>query len=111
MRKNVHPERPRLEEHSDPPAGTEGTGEGQPVAKEMGEALAPATIALATGGVVLAVAVAWGAAEAAVAVGAAYLVYSAITMRGDLSGPLAVRLLTGVLRRQPAEAPVKPRAE
>jgi hypothetical protein len=37
-------------------------------------------------------------------VGAGYLVYSAITARGDLAGSLAVRLLTGVLRRKDEDA-------
>jgi hypothetical protein len=60
--------------------------------------LVPAALAVGAGGVVLVIAIAWGAAEAAVAVGAGYLVYSAITARGDLSGMLAVRLLTGALR-------------
>jgi hypothetical protein len=66
----------------------------------LGVSVVPAALALGAGGVVLAVAIAWGAAEAAVAVGAGYLVYSAITARGDLAGSLAVRLLTGVLRRK-----------
>jgi hypothetical protein len=66
--------------------------------------LVPAALALGAGGVVLAVAIAWGAAEAAVAVGAGYLVYSAIAARGDLAGSLAVRLLTGVLRRKEEDA-------
>jgi hypothetical protein len=61
--------------------------------------LVPSLVAAAAGGGILAIAVICGAAEAAVAVGAAYLVYSALTARGDLSGTLAVRLLTAVFRR------------
>ncbi len=70
----------------------------------LGEAVVLATVAVAAGGVILAVAVTWGAAEAAVGVGAAYLVYNAITARGDLSGTLAVRLLAGAFRPPPAAA-------
>jgi hypothetical protein len=62
-------------------------------------ALALGAAALAAGGVVLAVAVTWGAAEAAVGVGAAYLVYTALTdQQKNLAGLLAVRLVGGFHR-------------
>ncbi len=60
--------------------------------------------AVTAGGVVLVVAVAWGAAEAAVGVGAAYLVYNAMVGGPDVSGALAVRLLT--MFRAPPAPPV-----
>ena len=94
------PARAGLEENpSAPPA----PGEGKSVATRVGEILVPGLIAVAAGGGILAIAVACGPAEAAVGVGAAYLVYTALTAGGDLSGNLAIRLLTGVLRRPPAE--------
>jgi hypothetical protein len=78
-----------------PPSSPEAPTE----APRLREALVPVAIALAAGGVVLTVAVAAGAAEAAVSVGAVYLVFSALTRRRDLSDPLVVRLLTGMLGR------------
>ena len=86
-----------------PPSAAEATGSGASTIMPLGEAVVLATVAVAAGGVILAVAVTWGAAEAAVSVGAAYLVYSAITSRGDLSGSVAVRLLTGVFRSAAVE--------
>jgi len=79
------------------PAPPETPG-GPPPPALLRDGLVLGACALTAGGVVLAVAIAWGAAEAAVGVGAAYLVYNALAARGDLSGALAVRLLTGMFR-------------
>jgi hypothetical protein len=94
----------------EPPPAPPAPGETPSVAARLDEILVPGLLAVAAGGGILAIAVAWGAAEAAVGVGAAYLVYSAIVARGDLSGSLAVRLLTGVLRRPPADGTTPSRA-
>ena len=96
------PVAPRLEEHESAPSAT---GADKSVTALLGAALVPAALALTAGGAVLVVAVAWGAAEAAVGVGAAYLVYSAVAGSGDLSGLLAVRLLTGALSRRSVATP------
>ncbi len=109
MRRNDGPSTPRREAPANPPSPPE-----TPPADTttlLGDLVIPGTIAVAAGGIILATAITWGAAEAAVGVGAAYLVYSAITGRGDLSGTLAVRLLTGVLRRLPAETEAGPGVE
>jgi hypothetical protein len=87
--------------NNDDPVGDPAAPPSVPEAPRLREALVPAAIALAAGGVVLTVAVAAGAAEAAVSVGAVYLVFSALTRRRDLSDPLVVRLLTGMLGRPP----------
>lgn len=85
----------------------------QPVGMRAGIAVAMAAVAVTAGGVVLAAAVAWGAAEAAVGVGAAYLVYTALTdQKNNLAGLLAVRLVGG-FRRPPeaSEGPGEPRLD
>jgi hypothetical protein len=111
MRNTDDPVEPRSEEHADPLSAPAAAGAGTSVTASLGEALVPAALAVTAGGVVLVVAVAFGAAEAAVGVGAAYLVYSAVVGRGDLSGLLAVRFLTGALRRPPAANPSGPSAD
>jgi hypothetical protein len=87
-----------LEDHPSPSPAPSGAPSAAPSTAEI---LVPGLVAVAAGGGILAIAVVCGAAEAAVAVGAAYLVYSALAARGDLSGSLAVRLLTGAFRRPP----------
>lgn len=102
----------RLEAIGDPPppSADAASADGPSVGARVGVALAVATVAVAAGGAILAAAVAWGAAEAAVGVGAAYLVYTAITdQRGDLASLLAVRLIGGFRRPPPAsEGPGEP---
>ena len=92
---------------------TEG-GE-QPAGVRVGIAIALAAVAVTAGGIVLAAAVTWGAAEAAVGVGAAYLVYSSLTeQKNNLAGLLAVRLVGGFRRPPPApvdEGPGEPTLE
>jgi hypothetical protein len=102
--------RPRGDAPARAPSASEGS-ELPPAAPLGAVLLLPAAVALGASGVVLAVAITWGAAEAAVAVGAGYLVYSAINGRSDLGGTLAVRLLTGVLRRQPSVPEGEPPVE
>ncbi len=84
-----------------PPAPTDATPE--VTGTRVRNALLLGAFAVTAGGAVLVVAVTWGAAEAAVGVGAAYLVYNAMTGGGDVSGALAVRLLT--MLRRPTAAP------
>jgi hypothetical protein len=110
MANNDNPVGPRFDEHESPPSAPEPPADGRPVGTILRDALVPAAIAVTAGGVILVVAIAWGAAEAAVGVGAAYLVYSAATGRTDLSGALAVRLLTSALRSQPTPIVGAPRA-
>jgi len=95
MRDADRPMRPAFE---DPPSPAE---EGKDAGLGLGEAMLLGAFAVTAGGVVLAIAITWGAAEAAVGVGASYLVYSALAGRADQSGTLAVRLLTGAFRRHP----------
>jgi hypothetical protein len=99
MRRNDRPGTPRLEAPANPPSTTETSPE------DSTSLLVPAAVAVVAGGAVLAAAIAFGAAEAAVGVGAAYLVYSAILARTDLSGNVAVRLVTGALFRPPPSRP------
>jgi hypothetical protein len=63
------------------------SGDGESVALRIGVAvLLPAVVALGGGAGIVAAAVAWGAAEAAVGVGAAYLLYATLTGKtGDLT--------------------------
>ncbi len=92
------------DENANPPSVPAPSGVEKPVAAPLGEVLLSAAVAVTAGGVVLVVAIVSGAAEAAVSVAAAYLVYSAVVERTDLSGALAVRLLTAALRRPPARS-------
>ena len=112
MHENDTPVEARLEALGDPapPPADAVNADGPSVAARVGVALAVATVAVAAGGAILAAAVTWGAAEAAVGVGAAYLVYTAITdQKGNLSGLLAVRLIGGFRRPPPAsEEPGEP---
>ena len=88
---------------NDHPGASPADAGGQPVIKNVGVALALGAAAVAAGGVVLVVAVTWGAAEAAVGVGAAFLVYTALTdQQKSLAGLLAVRLIGGFRRPPPA---------
>ncbi len=90
---------------------TETPAEKEPLGIRIGEILVPGIVAVGVGVGIVAVAVTWGAAEAAVGVGAAYLVYAAITSNENLSGSLAVRLLTAVFRRPPPEGAPAPRTD
>jgi hypothetical protein len=101
---------PRHDEPANPPSAPEPSGAGKPAGAPLGLALLPAAVAVSAGGVILAVAIVWGAAEAAVGVAAAYLVYSAVVEHTDLSGPLAVRLLTAMKRPSPPSA-AEPRVD
>jgi hypothetical protein len=80
-------------------------GEGQPIGVRIGIGLAVAAIAVGAGAGILAAAVTWGAAEAAVGVGAAFLVYASITgQTSNLPNLLAVRLIGGFRRASPGPA-------
>ena len=104
MRERKHPATPMLEEEGSPPEPpAPSSPEEHPSA--AGYAV-PAAIALGFGGAVLAAAVAWGAAEAAVGVLSAYLVYDLVTGRGKANN----LVLSGISRiatvlRGPGAAP------
>jgi hypothetical protein len=89
------------------PAGTAdaANGDGQPIEVRIGLGIAVAVIAVGAGAGILAAAVTWGAAEAAVGVTAAFLVYTSITgQTSNLPNLLAVRLIGGFRRPSPEPA-------
>jgi hypothetical protein len=87
--------------------GDTANGEVQPIGVRIGIGLALAAIAVGAGAGILAAAVTWGAAEAAVGVTAAFLVYTTITgQTSNLPNLLAVRLIGGF--RRPSAQPEHP---
>jgi hypothetical protein len=105
MRDNNRPATPSFDEHESQPPAPVGVGP-SPAAGIAMTLVVPAVVGLGAGAGIVAAAVAWGAAEAAVGVGAAYLVYSTLSGRaGDLTAAvrLAVHVIAVTMRAHPAE--------
>src|SRR6185437_14764269 len=112
MRDRRHPATPMLEGDTDPPEPPPPTSAPPEQPPSVAAVAVPAAIALGFGGAVLAAAVAWGAAEAAVGVLSAYLVYDLVT-GGSKASSL---VLGGISRiatvlRAPEHAPPPPTHE